>query len=117
MTMGCSSNSMIYAFFAAHWLACVFVQSFFHHRYSAHQMFSMGKKTERFFHLLTYLFQGSSYLSPRAYAILHREHHAFADTERDPHPPGLFSNAFSMMWHTKERYDDYAYRRREPEAR
>eukprot|EP01036_Dinobryon_divergens_P038408 gene38408-50429_t len=31
--------------------------------------------------------EGSSFLSPRAYAILHRMHHAFSDTKRDPHSP------------------------------
>ena len=47
----------------------------------------MGPITERVFFLLTYVAQGSSYLSPRAYAVLHREHHAYSDTARDPHTP------------------------------
>jgi stearoyl-CoA desaturase (delta-9 desaturase) len=77
----------------------------------------MSRRLERAFHLLTYFAQGSSYLNPRAYAILHRMHHAFSDTPRDPHSPKYFSNAASMMWATKHRYDDFAYRRLEPEAR
>jgi stearoyl-CoA desaturase (delta-9 desaturase) len=44
-------------------------------------------------------------------------HHAFSDTERDPHSPVFHSNALSMMWKTKKSYDDFAYRRVEPEAR
>jgi len=103
--------------FASHWVLAVFCQTFFLHRYGAHKMFSMGRGWERFFHLLTYLSQGPSYLDPRGYAILHRQHHAFSDTPRDPHSPRNFTGVFSMMLHTKRRYDAYAYRREEPEAR
>jgi stearoyl-CoA desaturase (delta-9 desaturase) len=42
----------------------------------------MSKFWERFFYLFAYITQGSSYLSPRAYAILHRMHHAYTDTEK-----------------------------------
>ncbi len=108
---------MIYLFFVAHWTLCVFFQSFFQHRYAAHRMYTMGPKTERLMHLLTYLVQGSSYLSPRAYAILHREHHAFSDTERDPHSPFNYRGPVQMMLDTKKQYDDYAYERKQPEAR
>jgi stearoyl-CoA desaturase (Delta-9 desaturase) len=108
---------MIYAFFISHWLLCVFFQSLFQHRYAAHRMFRMSPRVERGLHLLTYLAQGASYLSPRGYAILHREHHAFSDTPKDPHSPLNFSNALAMMLDTKHRYDDYAYHRREPEPR
>jgi stearoyl-CoA desaturase (delta-9 desaturase) len=108
---------MIYAFFISHWVLCVFFQSFFQHRYSAHRMYTMGPRTERLMHLLTYLVQGASFLSPRGYAILHREHHAFSDTERDPHSPHNFKDAATMMLATKKRYDDYAYERAQPEAR
>src|SRR5256885_14994363 len=100
---------MIYVFFIGHWIASVFFQSFFQHRYAAHRMYTMSPRTERVFHLLTYLVQGPSYLSPRGYAILHRQHHAFSDTERDPHSPWNFRNALRMMLHTKHRYDAYAF--------
>jgi len=108
---------LVYLFFAGHWLLSVLMQSLFQHRYAAHRMYVMGPRTERALHLLTWLLQGSSYLNPRAYAILHREHHAFSDGARDPHAPGSHTNAFSMMWSTKERYSDYAHDRRKPEAR
>ena len=94
----------ILTFFVAHWMLSLFMQTFFHHRYGAHRMFTMTKGWERFFHLAAVFFQGSSYLNPRAYAILHREHHAFSDTEKDPHSPHFYTNAMSMMWATKERY-------------
>ncbi len=102
---------------AAHWGLSIFAQTFFLHRYGAHRMFTMSPAWERFFYLLAFVAQGPSFLVPRAYAILHRQHHTFADTEQDPHTPRFFSNVASMMWHTKHQYDVYAYRRGEPEAR
>jgi stearoyl-CoA desaturase (delta-9 desaturase) len=107
----------ILAFFVTHWMGSVFCQTFFLHRYGAHRQFTLSKGWERAFHLLTYVTQGPSFLDPRAYAILHRMHHAFSDTERDPHSPLYFKNAATMMWATKHRYDDYAYDRVEAEAR
>jgi stearoyl-CoA desaturase (delta-9 desaturase) len=65
-------------FFVVHWQVSVFFQSFFLHRYAAHRMFTMSLAWERCFQLCTYLAQGSSYLRPEAYAILHRTHHAYA---------------------------------------
>ena len=95
----------------------VFFQSFFLHRYGAHQMFTMSKFWERTFHLLTYITQGASYLNPRAYAILHREHHAFTDGPRDPHSPLNHPGFISMMLETKKKYDAYAYQTAQPEER
>ena len=80
-------------------------------------MFIMSKPWERFFYLLTYLSQGSSYLSPRAYAILHRMHHAFSDTDRDPHSPHHTKNVFTMMWETKNIYNAVLNRKRAIENR
>lgn len=107
----------IVAFFVAHWVLSVFSQTFFLHRYAAHRMFTMSKGWERFFYLFTWFTQGSSYLVPRAYAILHREHHAFSDTERDPHSPHVYGKLSTMMWATKDRYAGIQARRIEPEAR
>ncbi len=103
--------------FVVHWYLSLFCQTFFLHRYSAHKMFIMSKPWERFFYLLTYLSQGSSYLSPRAYAILHRMHHAFSDTEKDPHSPHHTKNVFTMMWETKNIYNAVLNRKRAVESR
>jgi stearoyl-CoA desaturase (delta-9 desaturase) len=110
---------MIYvlSFFVLHWQASVFCQTFFLHRYGAHRMFTMSPFWEKTFYLATYAAQGASFLHPRAYAVLHRMHHAYSDTEKDPHSPLYFSDAFSMMWQTKVAYDDYAYDKVKPEAR
>jgi stearoyl-CoA desaturase (Delta-9 desaturase) len=91
---------VIILFFIAHWYLSLFIQTFFLHRYASHRAFTMSKSWERFFFVFGYLMQGSSYLSPRAYAVMHRMHHAFTDTEKDPHSPKNFSNIFSFMWQT-----------------
>ena len=94
----------ILVFFVSHWYLSLFCQTFFLHRYSAHQMFTMNKFWERFFYLLTFLCQGSSFLNPRGYAILHRLHHSYSDTIKDPHSPMQHSNVFTMMFHTAKVY-------------
>ena len=77
----------IVIFIIAHWFLSLFFQTFFLHRYAAHRMFTMSRFWERFFYVSSFLTQGSSYLNPRAYAIMHRMHHAYSDTESDPHSP------------------------------
>ena len=108
---------VIAIFFVVHWQASVFFQTFFQHRYGAHRMYTMGKGWERFFYLCTYLAQGPSFLVPRAYAILHRMHHAFSDTPKDPHSPTNHRSVWSMMLVTKKTYDDFANDRIQPEAK
>lgn len=102
---------VIVIFFIIHWLVSVFCQSFYLHRYGAHRMFSMSMRWERFFHLLTYCAQGASYLNPRGYALLHRLHHAYSDTPRDPHSPLNYEGIVPMMWATKKRYEAITRRR------
>ena len=107
----------IILFFVGHWVLAIFFQTFFHHRYGAHKMFTMSKTWERVFHLLAYMMQGASYLQPRAYAILHRMHHAYSDTPQDPHSPWQYKNVFTMMWATKKTYHDLAWNRYRVEPR
>jgi stearoyl-CoA desaturase (delta-9 desaturase) len=107
----------ILLFFLLHWQLSVFFQSFFHHRYGAHRQFTMTKGWERTFHFLAWFVQGSSYLNPRAYAILHRMHHAYSDTDKDPHSPIHQPNFFRMMWRTKVIYEEVKERRFPVEAR
>lgn len=70
---------------------------------------------ERFFYLILLISQGSSFLNPRAYAILHRMHHAYSDTEKDPHSPHFFKDVFGMMIATKNMYMDYLHFKVQPE--
>jgi stearoyl-CoA desaturase (delta-9 desaturase) len=92
---------IIIIFFIAHWYLCLFSQTFFLHRYAAHRSFRLNTFWERFFFLFSYLAQGASYISPKAYAIVHRMHHAYTDTEKDPHSPVHSQNVFAMMWRTR----------------
>ena len=95
---------VILAFFVAHWYLSLFFQTFFLHRYAAHKAFTMSKTTEKVFFVLTWIFQGSNYLSPYGYGVMHRLHHAYADTPDDPHSPTYDETIFKMMWKTKTIY-------------
>ena len=79
-------------------------------------MFSTSKFWERTFYFLTYITQGASFLNPRAYAIMHRMHHAYSDTDKDPHSPHFFKDIFDMMLTTRRIYNDYVKNLREPES-
>ena len=79
-------------------------------------MFSMSKGWERFFYFFLFITQGSSFLNPRAYAIMHRMHHAFSDTEKDPHSPHFIKDVWGLMIQTKNIYVRYADYKLEPEA-
>ncbi len=102
---------IILVFLILHWYLSLFGQTFFLHRYGAHKMFTMNKFWEKFFYIFAWVTQGSSYLNPRAYAILHRMHHAYSDTEQDPHTPHFFKEVFTMMMHTKKIYNDVLNKR------
>jgi stearoyl-CoA desaturase (Delta-9 desaturase) len=78
------------------------MQTFLQHRYAAHGAFSMNKFWERFFYVVAYVTQGSSYLSPRVYGIMHRMHHAYTDTEMDPHSPKYDRNIWVMMRRSRQ---------------
>jgi stearoyl-CoA desaturase (delta-9 desaturase) len=114
---GVTRTLLLLSFFVLHWQASVFLQSFFLHRYCAHRQFSMSAGWERFFYALTWAVQGSSFLTPRAYAVMHRMHHAYSDTPRDPHSPVQVRNVFAMMLRTKFLYEGIKNRRIEVERR
>jgi stearoyl-CoA desaturase (delta-9 desaturase) len=97
---------VIFAFFIAHWYLSLFFQTFFLHRYASHKAFTMNKFTEKIFCI-----QGANYLSPYGYGVMHRMHHAFADTEDDPHSPKYDETIWNMMWKTKTIYSDIANRK------
>ncbi|MGY3052174.1 stearoyl-CoA desaturase (delta-9 desaturase) [Pedobacter sp. UYEF25] len=95
----------ILIFLLIHWYASLFFQSFFHHRYAAHNHFSMTKGWEKFFFLCCFFTQGSSYISASAYGMMHRLHHAHTDTEEDPHSPAYSDNIFMLLWKTRTNYN------------
>ena len=96
----------IILFLIAHHYLSLFSQTFFQHRYAAHGAFKMSKGWEKVFFIVAYITQGSSFLSPKTYAIMHRMHHAYTDTELDPHSPSYSKNIFDMMWRTRKIYLD-----------
>jgi len=102
---------VIIIFFIAHWYLSLFFQTFFLHRYAAHKAFTMSKFWEKVFFVLTWIFQGSNYLSPYGYGVMHRMHHAFADTPDDPHSPKYDETIWKMMWKTKTIYSDISNRK------
>lgn len=108
--------AIIVTFFALHWISSIFAQTFFLHRYASHAMFTMSRFWEKTFHLFTIIAQGPSYLNPYGYAILHRMHHAYSDTEKDPHSPLFSANVAEMMMKTKHTYDNFAYNRVKPQS-
>ena len=99
----------VFLFLIVHWYLSLFSQTFFLHRYATHQMFTMSRFWDRFFYLLTFLTQGTSYLNPGVYVILHRKHHAYSDTEKDPHSPLFFKSPLAMMKNTLFLYLDIVF--------
>ena len=95
---------IILLFFLGHWYLSLFFQTFFLHRYTSHGMFKMNYFWEKTFFFLTFLVQGSSFLQPAAYGAMHRKHHSFSDTKKDPHSPVWSNNIFSFMWETFKEY-------------
>ena len=95
---------IIVAIFLGHWYLSLFFQTFFLHRYASHNMYKMNPFVEKIFFILSFIFQGSSFLHPAAYAVMHRRHHAYADTELDPHSPMVIKNIFDFNKKTLKEY-------------
>jgi stearoyl-CoA desaturase (Delta-9 desaturase) len=87
---------VILIFFISHWFLSLFFQTFFQHRYASHRMFTTSKNWEKAFYIMAYICEGCSFLTPRAYAMMHREHHAYSDTAQDPHSPHFFKDVIQM---------------------
>ncbi len=104
------------AIIAVQFSVSLFLHSFFLHRYATHRQFTMSRFWERIFFILTWLFQGPSFLNPKSYAKMHLEHHAHSDTPDDPHSPHNFSKSrygfdfpyasMKMMFFTKHIFEE-----------
>ena len=108
--------TVIITFFLLHWFLSLFFHTFFLHRFASHKMYETSKNWERFFYLCTWFFQGSSYLVPRAYGVMHRMHHEFSDTEKDPHSPHFFKDVYQMMMSTVKIYKSFIDQKDMPES-
>lgn len=107
--------TIIIIFFLTHWFLSLFFHSFFLHRYASHQMYTVSKNLERVFYFSTWFVQGSSFLVPRAYAVLHRMHHTYSDTDKDPHSPHFFKDVWHLMLHTAMVFRAFAKGKQLPE--
>jgi len=101
---------LIFLLSIAHWYMAFFCHSFFQHRYADHQQFTMSKSMEKFWFIVTWVSQGATYLSPTAYGIMHRVHHAYTDTEKDPHSPLFTDGLLGFYKKTKSSYLHYLYK-------
>lgn len=66
------------------WYGNLLFQTLFFHRYASHQTYEMSPRMVKAAFIGAYICQGSSYVSAYSYALLHRLHHAFSDTDKDP---------------------------------
>ena len=109
---------MVYIFIllVSHWFLSLFFHTFFLHRFASHKMYETSKNWERVFYLCTWFFQGSSYLVPRAYGVMNRMHHAYSDTDKDPHSPHFFKDIYEMMKSTITIYRSFLLGQNEPDA-
>lgn len=98
---------VIITFFLCHWFFSLFFHSFFLHRFASHQLYTTSKRWEKVFYFSTWLVQGSSYLVPGAYAVLHRMHHTYSDTDKDPHSPHFFKDIVHMSLHTAQVFSNF----------
>ena len=88
----------------------------FHHMLLTHRSFKCKKWIENTGAFLGTLTWRGPFAGPTQYVAMHRVHHAFADTELDPHTPtkGIFFALMSWFWNmplgfTKaEYYNQYA---------
>ncbi len=94
----------IIIFFLGHWYLSLTFQTLYLHRYASHGQFQLSLWQDRLMHLGNLIFQGSSYLTPRGYAIMHQAHHKYADQAKDPHAPGYYTNVLSMMISTAKTF-------------
>ena len=106
---------IILLFFFTHWFFSLFFHSFFLHRYASHKMYITSRKWEKLFYLSTWFVQGSSYLVPRAYGVMHRMHHAYSDTDKDPHSPHFFKDVWHMMMHTANIFRSFTTGKNKPD--
>ena len=98
---------LILFFLTQHFLS-LFPMSYYDHRVLSHKQFILSPRAHKFWHYFAAITEGSSYLSPIGFAIMHMLHHLHADTEKDPHSPKYyhgFLGPFKMMWDTKRIYD------------
>ncbi len=88
----------------------------FHHMLLTHRSFTCKPWVENLGALLGTLTWRGPFAGPVRYVAMHRVHHAYSDTEHDPHTPtkGIFYALITWFWRipfgfaAHEQYDTYA---------
>ena len=75
--------------FFVFWYVAVTLQSIYMHRIVAHSYFTISHSLEQFFVFCLWFILGMGVSSDcrQYYAVMHRWHHLYSDTEKDPHSP------------------------------
>jgi stearoyl-CoA desaturase (delta-9 desaturase) len=79
-----------------YWFLADFMQSLFLHRWAAHKLWNPPEWLQK---VLTTLSAVSLVGTPISWAAWHRTHHAFTDTEKDPHSPKYKSTFYIVFMH------------------
>lgn len=91
---------LLYSYFAYYILAAIGI-TFGYHRYFSHREFSAPKWLQVIFLYFGLLCGGRSALT---WSAVHRMHHAYADTEKDPHSP-IYKKWYEIvfsLWRVKK---------------
>lgn len=72
------------------------------HQTFSHNNFSFNDKTEN---ILAFLSFYSMLQSPITWTTVHKAHHKYADTEKDPHSPVHLGYKIFLPWHHKLNYE------------
>jgi stearoyl-CoA desaturase (delta-9 desaturase) len=83
--------------FAAAYLVNVFYITVLYHRGLTHNAIIMGPLLKKFIALTGIWVTG---IDPKAWSCMHRMHHMYSDTEKDPHSPiqlGVFGVAYGQL--------------------
>jgi stearoyl-CoA desaturase (delta-9 desaturase) len=91
-------NALLFAFATA--LIFGYSMGIFHHMYLTHRSFRCKRWLEQAGSFLGTLTWRGPFAPPIKYVAMHKIHHAFADTELDPHTPkkGVFFALMSWFW-------------------
>lgn len=88
--------SQLIVAYVMYWFLADVVQSLFLHRWAAHKLWNPPKWLQN---ILTTISAISLVGTPISWAAWHRTHHAFVDTEKDPHSPKYKSMFYILFLH------------------
>jgi len=74
------------------------------HRFFSHKAFAFSNKYTEYFFTLISLLAGRG--SPLGWVYVHRQHHAYSDTDKDPHSPKFLDYKLFGFSHYKKQEED-----------